>query len=74
MSGGANARPFATHSNHLDADLSLRIAPELCLKVVDDAIYLEGELARVDVAPSSLLCYLTCSWYCSLHDYVSSNL
>ena len=30
--GGANARPFATHINAYDLDLSLRIAPELYLK------------------------------------------
>lgn len=30
--GGAAARPFVTHSNALDADLYLRIAPELFLK------------------------------------------
>jgi len=30
--GGANARPFATHHNALDADFYLRIAPELYLK------------------------------------------
>lgn len=30
--GGANARPFATHSNAYDLPLSLRIAPELYLK------------------------------------------
>jgi len=32
LAGGAAARPFATHSNALDADLFLRIAPELFLK------------------------------------------
>jgi len=32
LAGGALARPFFTHSNALDIDLSLRIAPELFLK------------------------------------------
>lgn len=32
LHGGAAARPFATHSNALDIDLYLRIAPELFLK------------------------------------------
>ena len=32
LAGGAIARPFLTHSNALDIDLSLRIAPELFLK------------------------------------------
>jgi lysyl-tRNA synthetase, class II len=32
LAGGAAARPFVTHSNTLDADLYLRIAPELFLK------------------------------------------
>ncbi len=32
LAGGAAARPFKTHSNALDADLYLRIAPELFLK------------------------------------------
>ena len=30
--GGASARPFNTHHNALDMDMSLRIAPELYLK------------------------------------------
>ena len=32
LAGGAAARPFVTHSNALDTDLFLRIAPELFLK------------------------------------------
>ena len=32
QAGGAAARPFVTHSNALDTDLYLRIAPELFLK------------------------------------------
>jgi lysyl-tRNA synthetase class 2 len=32
MHGGASARPFVTHSNAFDAELFLRIAPELFLK------------------------------------------
>lgn len=32
LAGGALARPFVTHSNALDSDLYLRIAPELFLK------------------------------------------
>jgi lysyl-tRNA synthetase, class II len=32
MHGGASARPFVTHSNALDVELYLRIAPELYLK------------------------------------------
>lgn len=35
--GGANARPFSTHINAYDTDLSLRIAPELFLKRLEIA-------------------------------------
>ena len=34
LHGGAAARPFVTHSNALDIDLYLRIAPELFLSLI----------------------------------------
>lgn len=46
--GGAAARPFVTHHNALDADLYLRIAPELYLKrMVVGGFERVFELARV---------------------------
>lgn len=33
QAGGALARPFVTHANALGRDLTLRISPELYLKV-----------------------------------------
>jgi lysyl-tRNA synthetase class 2 len=48
QAGGALARPFLTRSNALDADLSLRIAPELYLKRLVVAGYERVyEIARV---------------------------
>ena len=49
--GGANARPFTTHHNALDADFYLRIATELPLKRLivgglNDAVFEIGRLFR----------------------------
>lgn len=50
LHGGAAARPFVTHSNALDIDLYLRIAPELYLKrAVVGGIVLLGRVVRVVV-------------------------
>ena len=35
VAGGAAAKPFETSHNALDMPLTLRIAPELCLKTPD---------------------------------------
>jgi lysyl-tRNA synthetase class 2 len=48
LAGGAAARPFVTHSNALDDDLYLRIAPELFLKrCVVGGLHKVFELNRV---------------------------
>lgn len=48
LPGGAAARPFVTHHNALDADLYLRIAPELYLKrLVVGGFERVFEIARV---------------------------
>ena len=56
MAGGALARPFVTHHHALDADLYLRIAPELSLKrlIVGgiDRVYEMGESSGTRASPS----------------------
>src|SRR5204862_2518236 len=48
IAGGAAARPFVTHHNALDADLYLRIGPELYLKrLVVGGLERVFELSRV---------------------------
>ncbi|MBI5370227.1 lysine--tRNA ligase [Candidatus Uhrbacteria bacterium] len=67
--GGASARPFVTHHNALDADLYLRIAPELYLKRLlvggFEKIYEIGKVFRnegIDYAHNPEFTMLECYW------------
>jgi len=79
--GGASARPFMTHHNALDADLYLRIAPELYLKrlVVGglEKVYEIGRCFRnegIDYAhnPEFTMLELYCA-YAKKEEFISFN-
>jgi len=57
LHGGATARPFATHLNAFDQDMTLRIAPELYLKRAMgggvDRVYEMGRIFRNEGVDSS---------------------
>lgn len=74
VASGANAKPFITHHNANDADLFLRVAPELHLKqcVVGgmERVYEIGRVFRNEDADRSHNPeFTTCEFYAAYHTY-----
>lgn len=74
VASGANAKPFVTHHNANDADLFLRVAPELHLKqcVVGgmERVYEIGRVFRNEDADRSHNPeFTTCEFYAAYHTY-----
>lgn len=72
--GGATAKPFIIHYNALDIDLSLRIAPELSLKMCIvcgfNRVYEIGRAFRNEgMDPSHNPEFTTCEFYMAYADY-----
>ncbi len=73
VSAGAQARPFTTHSNAMDNDYYLRIAPETYLKRMTAAgyhrVYEIGKQFRNEgVDPSHMPEFTSCEWYQAYSD------
>lgn len=74
QASGAQARPFITHHNALDADFYLRIAPETYLKRMTaagfDRVFEIGRQFRNEgIDPSHLQEFTSLEWYASYWDY-----
>lgn len=74
QASGAQARPFVTHHNALDADFFLRIAPETYLKRMTaagfDRVFEIGKQFRNEgIDPSHLQEFTSLEWYASYWDY-----
>ena len=74
QASGAQARPFVTHHNALDADFYLRIAPETYLKRMTvagfDRVFEIGKQFRNEgIDPSHLQEFTSLEWYASYWDY-----
>ncbi len=72
--GGADARPFATHMNALDQDFYLRISPELYLKRLIgggfEKVYVFGPNFRNEgISDEHLPEYYAIEWYWAYADY-----
>jgi lysyl-tRNA synthetase class 2 len=74
QASGAQARPFITHHNALDADFYLRIAPETYLKRMTtagfDRVFELGKQFRNEgIDPSHLQEFTSLEWYAAYWDY-----
>ncbi len=74
QASGAQARPFITHHNALDADFYLRIAPETYLKRMTVAGFervfeLGKQFRNEGIDPSHLQEFTSLEWYASYWDY-----
>jgi lysyl-tRNA synthetase class 2 len=74
QASGAQARPFITHHNALDADFYLRIAPETYLKRMTvagfDRVFEIGKQFRNEgIDPSHLQEFTSLEWYAAYWDY-----
>ena len=77
QASGAQARPFITHHNALDADFYLRIAPETYLKRMTvagfDRVFEIGKQFRNEgIDPSHLQEFTSLEWYASYWDYADN--
>lgn len=77
QASGAQARPFKTHHNALDADLYLRIAPETYLKRAVgagfDRVFEIGKNFRNEgMDPSHLQEFTSIEWYAAYWDYMDN--
>lgn len=74
---GAQAKPFVTHHNALDADLFLRIAPETYLKRVVAAGYnrvfeIGKQFRNEGIDPSHLQEFTSLEWYAAYWNYMDN--
>ena len=72
--GGAMAKPFVTHHNALDHDFSLRISPELDLKMAiicgfERVFEFATNFRNEGIDPSHLQEFQMLEWYCAYENF-----